>query len=74
MRKIVTKVFVVLLFVFGLKIVIVETDKPHTFEVTIPSFNSVVEFFNKVEDATEEMTKDFDVVQVEGGKDVNNYN
>lgn len=74
MKKIVTKVFVVLLLVFGLKFVVVEPDKPHTFEVTIPSFNSVVDFFNKVGETTEEVAEDFDVVQVEGGEDVNNYN
>lgn len=69
MKKIVTKVFVVLLLVFGLKFVVVEPDKPHIFEVTIPSFNSVVDFFNKVGEATEEVTEDFDVVQVEGRED-----
>jgi hypothetical protein len=59
MKKIVAKVFAVILLILGLKIVVVEPDKPHTFEVTIPSFNSVVDFFYKVGEATEEVAQNF---------------
>lgn len=65
MKKVVVKVFTVLLLVFGLKIVVVEPDKPHTFEVTIPSFNSVIDFFNKVGEATEKVAENFEVVPVD---------
>lgn len=65
MKKLFVKVVIILLVVFGFKMVVIEPDKPHTFEVTIPSFTDIVEFFDKVREATEEVTKDFEVVSVD---------
>lgn len=68
MKKLIIKVILVLFVVLGLKIVVIEPDKPHTFEVTLPSFNTVVAFFDKVGEATEEVTKDFEIVPVDGSE------
>lgn len=65
MKKLIIKVVIILFIVFGFKMVVIEPDKPHTFKVTIPSFTAIVEFFDKVGDATEEVTKDFEVVPVD---------
>ena len=44
-------------------------NKPHTYEVTIPSFSDITDFFDEVGDAAEEIAKDFKAVPV-----VNNEN
>lgn len=62
MKKLITRILLVLLIVGSFKIVVVEPDQPHTFEVTIPAFTDIVEFFDKVGEAAGEVTKDFEVV------------
>lgn len=61
MKKLVIKAIAALLIVGEFKIVVVEPDKPHTFEVTIPAFTNVVEFFDIICNETEKLVKDFEV-------------
>ena len=61
MKKLVIKAIAALLVVGGFKIVVVEPDKPHTFEVTIPAFTNIVEFFDTICNEAEELVKDFEV-------------
>lgn len=70
MKKLIIKVVIILFIVFGFKMVVIEPDKPHTFKVTIPSFTDIVEFFDKVGDATEEAAKDFEVVPVDDNENM----
>ena len=70
MKKLIIKVSIILFIVFGFKMVVVEPDKPHTFEVTIPSFTDIVEFFDKVGDATEDIAKDFEVVPADDNENM----
>lgn len=70
MKKLIIKVIIILFVVFGFKMVVIEPDKLHTFEVTNPSFTDIVEFFDKVGDATEEVTKDFEVVPVDENENI----
>lgn len=69
MKKLLVKVIIILLVVLGFKMVVIEPEKPHTFKVTIPSFTTIVSFFDKVGEATEEVTKDFEVVPVDDCED-----
>ena len=61
MKKIIITALVVLLALGGFKLVFIEPDTPHTFEVTVPSFNDVVAFFDEVGAAAEEVSRDFSV-------------
>lgn len=65
MKKLIIKIVVAALTVFGFKIVVIEPDQPHTFEVAIPAFTDIVDFFEKVGEAAEEVTKDFEVIPVD---------
>ena len=61
MKKLIITALVVLLALGGFKLVFIEPDTPHTFEVTVPSFNDVVAFFDEVGAAAEEVSRDFSV-------------
>ena len=70
MKKLIIKIIIILFIVFSFKMVVIEPDKPHTFEVTIPSFTDIIEFFDKVGKATEEIAKDFEVVPVDDNENM----
>ncbi len=61
MKKLIITALVVLLALGGFKLVFIEPDTPHTFEVTVPSFNDVTDFFDTVGDAAKEVSRDFSV-------------
>ncbi len=65
MKKLIIKAALIIFVLLGFKMVVIEPDKPHTFEVTIPSFTDTVQFFDKVGDAAEEVAKDFEVVPID---------
>ncbi|MBQ3139044.1 MAG: hypothetical protein IJB68_05960 [Ruminococcus sp.] len=58
MKKLISYFASGILLVGGFKMIILEPDKPHTIEITIPSFNSIVEFFEKVSDAANEVAEE----------------
>lgn len=61
MKKLFIKAVTTLLVMGGFKMVVVEPDKPHTFEVTIPAFTDIVEFFDTLGDEVKELAKNFEV-------------
>lgn len=62
MKKLIIKEVAALLVMDGFKIVVVELDKLHTFEVTIPAFTDTVEFFDTISNKTEELARAFEVI------------
>jgi len=74
MKKMIIKAVTALLIFGGFKVVVFEPNKPHTFKVTIPAFTDIVEFFDKIAEATEEVTKDFEVTPVDDNEDVSETN
>ena len=61
MKKLFIKAVTTLLVMGGVKMVVVEPDKPHTFEVTIPAFTDIVEFFDALGNEVKELAKNFEV-------------
>lgn len=61
MKKLFIKAVTALLVMGGFKMVVVEPDKPHTFEVTIPAFTDIVEFFDTLGDEVKDLAKNFEV-------------
>ena len=61
MKKLFIKAVTTLLVLGGVKMVVVEPDKPHTFEVTIPAFTDIVEFFDALGNEVKELAKNFEV-------------
>ena len=42
MKKLIIKAALIIFVLLGFKMVVIEPDKPHTIEVTIPSFTDTV--------------------------------
>lgn len=58
MDKLVIKTVIALLVLGGFKMIVVESDKPHTFEVTLGTFTTIIAFFEMIE----EVAKDIETV------------
>lgn len=63
MKKLFIKTVTALLVMGGFKMVAVEPDRPHTFEVTIPAFTDIVEFFDTLGDEVKDLAKNIEVTQ-----------
>ncbi|MBQ8079883.1 MAG: hypothetical protein IJ236_08015 [Oscillospiraceae bacterium] len=68
MKKLLAGCLAGLLLLGGLRVIVLEPDKPHTFEVTVPAFTEITAFLGSLADAAGELGEDFAVEEQTGAE------
>ena len=68
MKKLLAGCLAGLLLLGGLRVIVLEPDKPHTFEVTVPAFTEITAFLVSLADTAGELGEDFAVEEQTGAE------
>lgn len=57
--------FMLCFIMFGsVKLIVLEPDKPHSFKITVPAFNQMVDFFDCLSERVHELSDEFNIEEL----------